>query len=256
MEKLEKEFADLNKELRKKLADKGRKKIRERSFQGGSEGGPGGNVEGEFGELGEEKPIISWKTLLKKSFEKTEYRWSYRRSNRDNGYSARIERLENYDQPSTEVIVDTSCSINDALLRGFLRQVKALLKQAYGKEGGPKETRLRIGCFDDCFHGFTEIKTAHDIDYYHFVGRGGTNIDSAVQAFTKDPKINKIIFTDGEDYGFPRGGDYHDVNCIYVIFDNPNFTAPNGKTIYVSSAEILKDAQSLLDAKNDDIELE
>ncbi len=242
-EKLEKEFKEKNRELKKKMAEAIRRKINERTYECGH---GTSSVYDSFGNLGEaEKAVVPWQKVLKKNFERTEYRWSDRRANRSNGYSSRVTELTDYENPATEVILDTSGSIDDRLLRGFLRQVKTILKQAYGKNGGKREIKLKVGCFDDYFHGFTEIKTLEDIDRYHFVGRGGTSIDSAVQAFTKDKKVNKIIFTDGYDGDFPKR-DYSNVNCIYVIFDNPNFKAKNGTTIHVESNDVYMDSMNML----------
>ncbi len=246
-EALEREFSKMNKQMKKEMADKIRKEIKERSHSSGK--GIGGVSGGGFGEIGEAKEVVSWKKLLKKEFVQEEQRWSYRRANRDNYYCARIERLDSTDQPSTEVILDTSGSINDELLRSFLRQVKTIIKHTYNKDGSSKDARLKIGCFDTSFYGFTEIKKTKDIDDYRFVGRGGTDIDLAVRSFSKDKKVNKILFTDGEDYSFPQS-DYKDVNCIYVIFDNPRFKAPNGKTIHVSSAEVINGSKLITEKDN------
>lgn len=236
---LEKEFQSMNKDMKRKLAEEIRKRIGDRVKDGGQGNGSG---EGAFGEVGEAKAAVSWKKLLKNEFEKVESVWSYRRSSRENFYMPRIESRQNYDQPATEVILDTSGSIDDELLRGFLRQVKALLKDAY-KDSESRDIKLKIGCFDDRFHGFTEIKKTKDIDSYRFVGRGGTCIDSACRAFSKDKKVNRIVFTDGYDgYGFPRG-DYKNLKIIFVVFDNPDFRYSDGKVIHVKSAEVRKGGQ-------------
>ena len=175
----------------------------------------------------EDKPILSWKKILVKEFKKDEAKWSYRRSSRDNFYMPRIEEMEQYEQPVTEVVLDTSGSIDDALLKGFLRQLKPLVK----------ETKLKAGCFDTSFYGFKEIKTAADIDHFQSIGGGGTDIDCAVRAFTKDKKVNKIVFTDG--FGFMPQRDLWDTkNLVWIVFDNPSFNAPFGKIIYVQRNEM------------------
>lgn len=236
---LEKEFQSMNKDMKRKLAEEIRKRIGDRVKAGGQ---GSDNSEGAFGEVGEAKAAVSWKKLLKNEFEKVDSVWSYRRSSRDNYYMPRIESRQNYDQPATEVILDTRGSIDDELLRGFLRQVKALLKDAY-KDSESRDIKLKIGCFDNTFHGFTEIKKTKDIDSYRFVGRGGTCIDSACRAFSKDKKVNRIVFTDGYDgYGFPNG-DYKNLKIIFVVFDNPNFRYNDGKVIHVKSAEVRKGGQ-------------
>ncbi len=222
-ERLEKEFQEMNDELKKEMAVQIKKQLQEKGQWGGSSL----NANRTMGDVGEDKPVLSWKKLLVKEFQKDEAKWSYRRSNRDNFYMPRIEELETYEQSKTEVVLDTSGSIDDALLKGFLRQLKPLLK----------ETKLRVGCFDYEFYGFTEIKTNDDIDHFKARGGGGTNIDCAVRAFTKDKKVNKIVFTDGEGY-MPQRDLWDTENCVWVVFDNPSFKAPFGKIIYVERSEM------------------
>ena len=62
--------------------------------------------------------------------------------------------------PETEIVLDTSWSIDDNLLRNFLRECKNILKFS----------RLKAGCFDTLFYGFQEIRTEEDIDNMVFLG--------------------------------------------------------------------------------------
>jgi predicted metal-dependent peptidase len=100
--------------------------------------------------------------------------------------------------------LDTSDSINNKLLRGFLRECKNILKQS----------RLKVGCFDTKFYGFHEIKTLSDIDNMILEGGGGTNFEVAVNAFTRRVE-NKIIFTDGYA-SMPNTS----IDVIWIVFGN------------------------------------
>ena len=53
----------------------------------------------------------------------------------------------------TEIVLDTSGSIDDKLLRNFLRECKNILNFY----------KIKVGCFDTKFYGFTEIKNMKDI---------------------------------------------------------------------------------------------
>lgn len=227
----EKEFRELNKKLRKELVEKMKQAI-ERKADGAKDrtfGRGAGQEKGKFGQVGDAKAVVSWRTILRREFDKDQPEWSYRRSSEENYYMARIENRIMFEQPMTEVMLDTSGSIDDVLLRGFLRQLKPLLKSS----------KMKVACFDDDVYGFVEIKTNEDIDSFTFYGRGGTNLDAPVRAFSKDRKVNKIIFTDGCGY-MPRE-DLKDVNVIWLIFDNDDFHPCCGKVIYVNKAEVIKE---------------
>lgn len=95
--------------------------------------------------------------------------------------------MEEQQSPETEIVLDTSGSINEVLLKNFLRECKNILQHS----------RLKVGCFDTKFYGFHEIRTEEDIENMKFIGDGGTDFDVAVNAFSRRVE-NKIIFTDGE----------------------------------------------------------
>ena len=86
----------------------------------------------------------------------------------------------------TEILLDTSGSVNHGLLRLFLKECKKVLKCS----------KIKVGCFDTKFYGFKTIRTEKDIDDFEFQGGGGTNFDVAVNAFSHG-NINRVVFTDG-----------------------------------------------------------
>lgn len=180
-----------------------------------------------FGPLGDAKAVLDWKKMLKKSIEEDEDRWSYRRSGADNDYMARVEELEDENKSETEVMLDVSGSVDEELLKEFLRQLKPILKNS----------KLKVGCFDHRLSGFQEIKKNKDIDDFHIVGGGGTNIDLAVRAFSKKKEINKIVFTDGYSNDMPRQ-DLKNMNVIWLIYDNDDFHPVCGRVIYVDKQQM------------------
>jgi len=175
-----------------------------------------------------EKTVTNWKKLLKKTVMEEESRWSYRRSNSENDYMARVEDLEDENKSQTEVMLDVSGSVDIDLLREFLRQLKPLLKT----------TEMKVGCFNTQSTAFTLIKTEKDINNFRVCIGGGTSLDVAVRAFSKGQNVNHIVFTDGR--GTMPSNNLKHINPIWVIYDNNCFVPPFGKVIYASRMEIMQ----------------
>ena len=117
----------------------------------------------------------------------------------------------------SEVLLDTSASVDEELLRAFVRGVKGLLRQ---------DAVLRVGCFDTRFYGFQEVRTERDILNLELVGAGGTDFHAAISAFTGDAE-NKIIFTDGY-------AEMPEQRCdaIWVVYGNMNIQPHGGRVLY------------------------
>ena len=190
----------------------------------------------EFGNVGEAKPILDWKLLLRREVEKTETIWSNRRSIAENNYAYRLEENDVDEEAETEVMIDVSGSISDEFVVEFLKQLKPLLRHS----------KVKVGFFADyATKSFQEIKKNSDVDKLTVYRPGyGTNLDSAVRAFTKKREVNKIIFTDGVSSRMPRE-DLKDVNVIWLVYENRDFHPCCGKVIDV----YLKDLQNLINAE-------
>lgn len=224
-EEIEKAFSKANKEKKEEMGRMIRERLATEAKQAGI---GGGGRDGTFGEVGKAKAVVDWKKLLRQELEKEEDRWSYRRADAENGYSARIGSFEIDEKAITEVMLDTSGSVNDRMLRNFLRQLKPLLK----------ESKLYVGCFDWDFYGFTEIKTNRDIDTFRIRGGGGTSFDTAAQYFSGKKNVNKIIFTDGCDRFTLRDKKYKDIK--WLVFGDYPFTPSLGKVIRVDERKLMQ----------------
>ena len=146
--------------------------------------------------------------------------WSYQNATIENGIVT--PNLEEQLRPETEIVLDTSGSIDETLLRNFLRECKNILQTS----------KVKVGCFDTEFYGFTEIKSTSDIDNLPFHGGGGTNFDVAVNAFTKRVE-NKIIFTDGEAK-MPSTP----IDAIWIVFGEYKINPAGGKVIYMAAEQL------------------
>lgn len=189
----------------------------------------------DFGSVGESKETIDWKVLLRREVEKTETIWSQRRSIAENNYAYRLEENDIEDEAETEVMIDVSGSVNLNLVKAFIRQIKPILKQS----------KLKVGCFNEKFWGLVDIKNAKDIDNFTIPreARGNSawteDWDLAVRSFTKKKEINKIVFTDG--YPCPGNMPKEDLkreNVIWLVYGNKEFKPCCGKVINITERQL------------------
>lgn len=207
----EKDAFKKNLEEKKKQLEGLKEEILKQSLQAGTSTN---SAVRSISDIGTSKPIIDWRYALREAI-KYDVDWSYKNAEIEDGVVS--ANLEEQPIPETEIVLDTSGSINNKLLRGFLRECKNILKQS----------RLKMGCFDTKFYGFHEIRTLSDIDNMILEGGGGTNFQVAVNAFTRRVK-NKIIFTDG-CASMPNTS----IDVIWIVFGNKKINSKNGRVIYI-----------------------
>lgn len=224
------EFEDNRKEKREKFQK--RSKQAESQIRGEQSSG-----EIELGNVGESENSIDWKILIRREIEKSETIWSQRRSIAENNYAYRLEENDIEDEAETEVMIDVSGSVDLNLVKAFLRELKPLLKQS----------KLRVGCFNEKFWGMVDVKSVRDIDNFSIpsAARGHSawteDWDLAVRSFTKKREINKIIFTDG----WPQPGtmpkeDLKNENVIWIVYGNKEFKPCCGKVINLSKKQLAR----------------
>ena len=133
-----------------------------------------------------------------------------------------IEQFRPYPVPHAEILLDTSASIDEDLLRAFVRGVRELLRE---------DAVVKVGCFDTEFYGFQEIHSEKDISSLEIKGAGGTNFETAVKAFSGDAET-KIVFTDGY-------ADMPETRCdaIWLVYSDMPVDPPGGKVLYVKKPE-------------------
>ena len=221
------EFEDNRQEKRERF--KARREKTQQDIRGTQEGVI------ELGSIGESKEAIDWKVLLRREVEKTETIWSQRRSIAENNYAYRLEENDIEDEAETEIMIDVSGSVDLDLVKAFLRQIKPILKQS----------KLKVGCFNEKFWGLVDIKSVRDIDNFTIPrgARGDSawteDWDLAVRSFTKKREINKIVFTDG----YPCPGtmpkdDLKRENIIWLVYGNKAFNPCCGKVINITERQL------------------
>ena len=170
-------------------------------------------------DIGTAKPLIDWRYVLREAI-KYDVDWSYKNASIEDGIV--VANLEEQPMPETEIVLDTSGSINEVLLKNFLRECKNILQHS----------RLKVGCFDTEFYGFHEIRTEEDIENMTFEGGGGTDFDVAVGAFSRRVE-NKIIFTDGEA-SMPD----MPIDAIWIVFGGEKINPKGGKVINITAEQL------------------
>lgn len=170
-------------------------------------------------DIGTAKPIVDWRYVLREAI-KYDVDWSYKNATLEDGVVT--ANLEEQPIPETEIVLDTSGSINEVLLKNFLRECKNILQH----------TKLKVGCFDTEFYGFHEIRTEEDIENMRFEGGGGTDFDVAVGAFSRRVE-NKIIFTDGEA-SMPD----MPLDATWIVFGGERINPKGGKVIHITPEQL------------------
>lgn len=212
----EKEAFKKNLEEKKKILEELKKALSQQAM------GPGSSTNRDIRnitDIGRAKPLIDWRYVLREAI-KYDVDWSYRNATIENGVIS--ANLEEQPMPETEIVLDTSGSINETLLKNFLRECKNILQHS----------KLKVGCFDTKFYGFREIRTEEDIENMKFEGGGGTNFDVAVGAFSRRVE-NKIIFTDGDAY-MPDMS----LDAIWIVFGGIKINPKGGKVIQIDDEQL------------------
>ena len=112
--------------------------------------------------------------------------------------------------------------MDDDLLRNFLRECKNILQRS----------RVWAGCFDTVFYGFHEIRTEEDIEQMPFEGGGGTDFDTAVDAFSLRVD-NRIIFTDGEA-DMPS----KPMDAVWMVYGEKTIDPAGGRVIHITPEQL------------------
>lgn len=225
------ERAEFSENRREKIERfKARKRATDRKIRGDNE-----TI--NLGDVGEGTNGINWKLLIRKAIESNQTIWSQRRSIAENNYAYRLEENEAEEGAITEVMIDISGSVQLDLVKAFLRELKPLLK----------ESALKVGCFNKKFWGMVDIKNERDINRFT-IPKGARGLSSctedwdlAVRSFSKDKRVNKIVFTDGDPCpGNMPKEDLRGENVIWLVYGNENFKPCCGRVINVNETQIKK----------------
>lgn len=217
----EKEFAKENDEVKAKMADE--------FFDQMSSTAEHKELNTQVGNIGAATSFVTWEDLLRYELTKdrTDYDFFHGEFDEEGIWYYPYQQQKD-EEAEVEILIDSSYSVEDELVRAFLREVKAII----GK------TKMKIGCFNDNFDGFIEIKDEVDIDNFTITSRGGTNFDVAVNAF-QSPTSVKIVFTDG--YA-PEPKSF--CEAIWIVYSDAKIHPPGGFVYNVDPNKIHQNNRS------------
>lgn len=195
------------------------------SVQSKVQGDKPGTIPGEI-EIFLEKllnPKLPWQRILQKylhAFSKGDY--TFKKPNRRFFPKHLMPSLHSESLMDIAIAVDTSGSVTDAEFTQFLSETHSILKRM-------KPEKITFIQFDTELKAINEVKSIQDLYTLKFTGRGGTEIYPVIAwANTNKPKL-LLVFSDG--YFYFHQTDYK-LPLIWLVHQNPNFTAPYGKVIH------------------------
>lgn len=162
--------------------------------------------------VGTAKPLLSWQDLLESNIKQPDDDCvSFYEVEMDG--IIRKETKEEEQQFESEIVIDSSGSMDMTKIKAVLRECKNILSTS----------RIKVGFCDTEFYGWNDIKTSSDIDNLHIIGRGGTSFYRMAQSFSNEVD-NRIVITDG--YGtFPT--DRPDILWVIISYQLPDHLDPN-----------------------------
>lgn len=202
-----KELMNDNQQLREELIDDFQEKLKQEAEATGY-GKYAGRQEFPSVEVGKAAPLLYWQELLKQTLVvPAEVTTSFYEVEMDG--IIRKEEKSDVGYSESEIIIDSSGSMNMQKIKSILRECKNILSSS----------SIRVGFCDVQFYGWNEIRNETDIDNLRIIGRGGTDFDNMANSFSIDAD-NKIVITDGE-CTFPK--DRPDILWIIINYRKPYF---------------------------------
>lgn len=171
-------------------------------------------------------PKLPWQSILRKwlkSLSKFDYSW--KRPNR--------RFLPKHYLPSLwsegamvdfQAWVDISGSETDDDFTRFISELAGIMKMM-------KPKKIELGQFDTRIQSITTVRSIQELEGVEFHGRGGTRITQVLDHIEKTKPKVAMIFTDG-GFNMDRANIKGGVNILWMIHDNPTWSAPFGKVIH------------------------
>lgn len=171
-------------------------------------------------------PKLPWQVILRrflKSFDKTDYTW--KRPNRRHFPQHYLPSLWGESLMDLACIADTSGSTSGDMFLRFISETHGMLKMM-------KPKKLTFLQFDTTIKAIDDVTNAEELMKIKFKGLGGTDITPIIEWLNETKPQAAVIFTDG---GFCMPDQKpKNTEVIWLICDNPNWTAPYGKVIHFS----------------------
>lgn len=174
------------------------------------------------------KPRLPWHVLLRRFFdamakEEQSFKRPKRRYFPDMLLPGRFSESLN----NVATILDMSGSVNDRETKHFASEIGSILRAVRPKS-------MDLVQFDTQIKSVNRLTCFDDLKKVTYTGRGGTKIAPVFDWINTNKPTVAIIFTDGY-FAMPEA--IPKIPIIWVIHDNPNFTAPRGKVIHFEIKE-------------------
>lgn len=170
-------------------------------------------------------PILPWYRILLKhmhGLNKSSYTW--KKPNRRFFPDHHLPSMKGHALDEIASFVDISGSVSDQDFCQTVSEVHQVIKQF-------RPRLLHFGQFDTTIKSVKPIKTVKQLIETEFHGRGGTLIKPVIDWIAENKPKLTLIFTDGgfREYNVDPG-----TPVIWLIHNNPTWTAPFGKVIHYS----------------------
>lgn len=171
------------------------------------------------------QPKVNWRVVTRRFFttlDKEDWTWARRNRRYQEHYLPSIRKKESMDRLT--FALDTSCSVTDNQFDQFISEIASVMKTL-------KPKVIDLLQFDHRLQSAEEVKSLNKLLQVKFLGRGGTDPVVAIDHFMTTRSKALIMITDGEfsTHNLPKPKQ----PVVWVIFNNPRFTAPYGKVIHV-----------------------
>jgi predicted metal-dependent peptidase len=171
-------------------------------------------------------PKLPWHRILLKflmSFAKSDYSW--KRPNRRYFPTDILPSMYSISLIDLAAFTDTSGSVSDQDFLQYVTEVHSMLRMM-------KPKKLIFGQFDTSIKSVDEIRDVMDLMKVKFTGRGGTDIEPVMKWAVENKPQLLLVFTDGEFTRPVTVPNPRHTTVIWVIHNNPTWTAPFGKVIH------------------------
>jgi len=168
-------------------------------------------------------PKLPWKVILSRFIQnmaKNDY--SFKKLNRRFFPAHYLPGL--YSEKLTEIAiaVDASGSVSDDDFKQMVSETHTILKQL-------NPDKITLVQFDAAIKSVNTVRSIRELMEVKFHGRGGTKIEPVIEwAKENKPKL-LLVFSDGDFYFRVQE---NKIQTLWLIHDNPDFTAPFGKVIH------------------------
>lgn len=173
-------------------------------------------------------PKLPWTTILRKyltTYDKHDYSW--KKPNKRHFPEYYLPSLYGESLMDLCFAVDISGSETDADFLRFVSEVTGVFRMM-------KPKKISLIQWDDSIKSVHQIRSLKQLADVKFQGRGGTDIAPVLAWATEHKPKLLIVFTDGEFY-MPYEAYTGDV--LWLIHDNPTWTAPYGKVIHFTTKD-------------------